>query len=441
MHLVLLSTYPPRRCGLATFAADLRAGLAIAAPRWRVDVCAVDRDGIRYGPAVTGTLRQDSRDDYRRAARTMAASGADLVVIQHEFGIFGGPDGGYLLELIDELAGFGVPYAMTLHTVLSAPTPGQAAVLARLCRGAARVTVFTGTARAIAAGSGVVDPERVAVVPHGVPGGLGRAVDPAAIRPMVAEALAAVAGFRVLSTFGLLRPGKGLETVIAAMPEVVARHPDARYLVAGATHPETIRHSGESYRTGLLRLARDLGVAGQVRLLDSFLTEPELAALLNRTELHLTPYRSPEQTCSGALTFALAAGCAVVSTSYRYAVDLVTPPDGPACGALVPFDDPAAFATAVGDLLADPQRLAAARAAARRLGAGLTWPAVGARFAEVFAEAARPVAGPAGPGRVRSAGRIRPARLHAPRVARLTAGGKPGWRHSEQPPAPASPAP
>jgi glycosyltransferase involved in cell wall biosynthesis len=440
VHLVLLSTYPPRRCGLATFAADLRAALASAAPRWRVDVCAIDRDGITYGPAVTGVLDQHAREGYRRAARAVAASGADLVVIQHEFGIFGGPDGGYLLDFVDELTVHGVPYVVTLHTVLAVPSPGQAGVLARLCRGAARVTVFTGTARGVAARSGVVDPDRVAVVPHGVPGVLGREVDPAAVRPMMAEALAAVAGSRVLSTFGLLRPGKGLETVIAAMPEVVARHPDVQYLVAGATHPEVIRGSGESYRTELVRLARDLGVAEQVRFVDTFLTEPELAALLYRTEVHRTPYRSPEQTCSGALTFALAAGCAVVSTSYRYAIDLVTPTDGPPCGVLVPFDDPAAFAAAVGDLLADPDRLTAARAAARRLGAGLTWPAVGARFAEVFADAALT----AGPVRVRSAGRIRPGRLHVrvgePRVATSTAGGEPAWSHSRQPPVSVGPA-
>lgn len=433
MHVVLLSTYPPRRCGLAVFTADLRAALAGAAPRWRVDVCAIDRDGITYGPAVTGVLDQDDRDAYRRAARAVAASGADLVVIQHEFGIFGGPDGGYLLDFASELTARGVPYVVTLHTVFAAPSPGQAGVLAGLCRAAARVTVFTETARAVATRSGVVDPDRVSVVPHGVPGGLGRAIDPAAVRPVVAESLAAVAGARVLSTFGLLRPGKGLETVIAAMPVVVARHPDVRYLVAGATHPEVVRHSGESYRTGLVRLAHDLGVAEQVRFLDSFLTEPELAALLDRTEVHLTPYRSPEQTCSGVLTFALAAGCAVVSTPYRYAVDLVTPPDGPPRGALVPFDDPAAFATTVGDLLADPERLAAARAAARRLGAELGWPAVGGRFAEVFSAAAPPLAGPA---RVPSAGRAQPARLHARvgefRVARTpTAGGEPAWSNHQ----------
>jgi glycosyltransferase involved in cell wall biosynthesis len=476
MQLVLLSTYPPRRCGLATFSADLLAGLRASVPDWRVDVCAIDRsvaggDGAtarpRYGPEVTVRLEQDDRADYRRAARAVVASGADLVVIQHEFGIFGGPNGCYLLEFTDELAAHGIPYAITLHTVLAAPTVGQAGVLARLCRGAAQVTVFTGTAREVAIASGVVDPDRLAVVPHGVPPVLVRpaetrpaetrlaGVQAAGIRPAVAEALAAVAGYRVLSTFGLIRPGKGLETVIEALPEVVSRHPDVRYLVAGATHPEVVRRSGESYRTGLAELAGRLGVAGHVRFVDSFLTEPELAALLHRSELHLTPYRTPEQTCSGVLTFALAAGCAVVSTSYRYAVDLVTPPDAPPRGVLVPFDDPAAFAAAVGDLLADPVRLAATRAAARQAGAELSWPVVGRRFAAVFSAAAvfsdaTAFSDAAPPDRaltrVRSAVRIRTARL-LERVAdvrvatTVTAGGEPAWPGSQPPPVPASPAP
>jgi glycosyltransferase involved in cell wall biosynthesis len=435
MHLVVLSTYPPRRCGLATFTADLRSALRTSAPRWRVDVCAVDRDGLAYGPEVVEVLDQDDRDGYRRAARAVAATGADLVVIQHEYGIFGGPDGSHVLEFADELAAHGLPYAVTLHTVLAAPSPGQARVLARLCRGAARVTGFTETSRRIATRAGTVAPARFAVVPHGVPARLAGPAAVAAVGPALGEALAAVEGARVLSTFGLLRPGKGLETVVAAMPAVVARHPDVRYVVAGATHPEVVRASGEQYRTGLAALARDLGVAGQVRFADTFLTEAELVALLRRTDVYLTPYRSVEQTCSGPLTFALAAGCAVVSTSYRYAMEMVMPAGEPARGALVPFDNPAAFAAAINELLDDPERLAETRRAAQKLAAELTWPAVGTSFAAVFA-AAVPGAG------VGSTVRMRPARLAElvakPRVTPVP-GGEPLWSPSRPPPASASP--
>jgi glycosyltransferase involved in cell wall biosynthesis len=385
MHLVVLSTYPPRRCGLATFTSDLRAALAVSAPHWRVEVCAVDRDGLRYGPEVVATLRQDDRGDYRRAAAAVAASRADLVLIQHEYGIFGGADGSYLLEFTGELARLDVPYAATLHTVLSEPTTGQAGAAAGLCRTAVRVTGFTGAARTIATQAGWVEPDRFVVVPHGVPDLLsepgGRA---ALLGSRLAAELAAAGDAPVLSTFGLLRPGKGLETAILAMPQIVASHPDVRYLVAGATHPETVRRSGEAYRDRLVDLARGLRVAEHVRFIDAYLTEPELAALLQRTDIYLTPYKSAEQTCSGALTFALAAGCPVVSTAYRYARELAGGGDAAPWGVLVPLEDPGAFAEAVSALLADPQRLAAAGDAARAVGEQLHWPAVAARFAHVL---------------------------------------------------------
>lgn len=428
MRLVVLSTYPPRRCGIATFTADLRSALRTSSPGWRVDVCAVDRDGLAYGPEVIDVVDQDDRDDYRRAARAVVATGTDLVVVQHEYGIFGGPDGSHVLDFVDELAALGMPYAVTLHTVLPAPSPGQAGVLAGVCRDATRVSVFTETARQVATRAGSVEQEQVAVVPHGVPARLGEPVVPAEVGPLVGEVMASLDGARILSTFGLLRPGKGLETAISALPAVVERHPDVRYVIAGATHPEVVRRSGEEYRRSLITLVGELGIREHVRFIDAFLSEVDIAALLARTELYLTPYRSPDQTCSGPLTFALGAGCPVVSTSYRYAMDLVTPPDAPARGALVPFDDPAAFAAAITDLLGDPERLTEVRESARKLGTELTWPAVGARFASMFADAAPP-------SRIRSAVRLRP-------VGRTSAaGGEPVWSYSQQPPASANPAP
>jgi glycosyltransferase involved in cell wall biosynthesis len=220
-------------------------------------------------------------------------------------------------------------------------------------------------------------------VPHGVPAPMFDPPPPDTVGPALREGLAGLDGARVLSTFGLLREGKGLETVIEALPRVVARHPDVQYLVVGATHPETLRRSGEEYRQRLVALAQERGVAGHVRFVDAFLTEEELGVLLGRTDVYLTPYRSPEQSCSGALTFALAAGCAVVSTAYRYAQELVPPQ----AGVLVPFDDPAAFAEGICALLDDPDRLRAARQAARAAAAPLRWPAVGEQFAGVLAAA------------------------------------------------------
>lgn len=390
MRLVVVSTYPPRRCGLAAFTADLRTALVEAVPDWVVQVCALDRDRLSYGPEVIEVIRQDCPDDYHRAADNLAAGGADLVVIQHEYGIFGGPDGADVLDLADGLRRCGVPYVVTLHTLRATPSPGQAATLAELCSGAARVTGFTATAQDLAEQTGVAAPDRFVVVPHGAPAVLrAESFDTRLLRPAVRQTLDAMAKARMLATFGLIGPSKGLETAIAALLAVIDRHPDVRYVIAGATHPEVARHGKDTYRSALTALARRLGVADHITFIPAFLTEAELAALLAGTEIYLTPYRSREQICSGALTFALAAGTPVVSTAYPYAVDMVTPPDRPAAGVLVPFDDSAAFADGIRALLDDPHRMAAARGSAWGLGAELLWPSVAARFARVFAQAAR----------------------------------------------------
>ncbi|MEN3307076.1 MAG: hypothetical protein V7603_3278 [Micromonosporaceae bacterium] len=391
-RLVMVSTYPPRRCGLATFTRDLRAALAVAAPGWRVDVAAIDRGGLPYGAEVLTTIRHDDLADYRRAATAIAAAGTDLVVVQHEYGIFGGPDGRHVLTLAAELRRRELPYVVTLHTVVSAPTEGQAAVLRQLCASAAAVTVFTPGAPALLAAGGPALPVPVGVVPHGAPVVLrerGRTVPASSrVRPVLPDA----GGGPVLTTFGLIGPGKGLEQVISALPAIVAGHPRARYVVAGATHPEVLRTAGEAYRDGLVALAARLGVAGHVQFLDAFLSDVELAELLAHTTIYLTPYRGVEQACSGTLAFALVAGCPIVSTPYRHAREILGPAaagraGGTAPGVLVPPDDAVALAGAVVGLLDDPVRLAAAGDAAYALGAGLTWPSVAARFAEVYTAA------------------------------------------------------
>ncbi|GAA2008809.1 glycosyltransferase [Catenulispora subtropica] len=388
-RVVLVSTYPPRRCGIATFTQDLRNALADVAPDLETRVCAVDREELDH-PAVDYVLRQDTREDYAAVAARIAADGAGVVVIEHEYGIFGGPDGVWITEFAGELHRRGVPYLVTLHTVLSAPSAGQAAALRRLCRDAFAVTVFTRTARRFALETGIVAPaDRIAVLPHGAPTVLrsGIGLDDRAghdIRPEVSDLLVSAREHRLLSTFGLVSPGKGLEHAIAAVAEVVEAHPDVRYVIAGATHPEIVRRHGEEYRIGLSALAADLGVGEHVRFLDFFLTDAEIALLLNRTEVFLTPYRSRDQISSGALTFAVAAGCPVVSTSFHYAEDLL----GGGAGLTVHPDDHPGFVRALRAMLGEPRRLARARAAARELGATLGWPTVASRFADTVRMAA-----------------------------------------------------
>ena len=321
------------------------------------------------------------RDDvtsYVAAARALDRAGVDVVLVQHEFGIFGGEAGSHVVEFVGALT---MPYAVTLHTVLPRFTAEQTAVVHRLCGGAAVVTVFTESARRLLIEQELAAGSRVRVVPHGAPAELYADVDHVEARTL----LGLPTSGHVMSTFGLLSPGKGIETAIHAMQLLRSEHPDLHYVVAGRTHPEVARRDGERYRHCLEALADDLGVGDRVVFLDRFLDLDELAALLGVSDVVCTPYRGEEQSVSGVLTFALASGCPIVSTPYRYARDVLA--DG--AGVIVDFDDDEGIADAVHWLL-EPEAGRAARDAARRVAARMPWPIVGASLRDVLAEAARP---------------------------------------------------
>jgi glycosyltransferase involved in cell wall biosynthesis len=380
-RLGIVSTYVPRRCGLATYTADLREALGVATDDLESVVVAIDRDGLSYGDEVVAAIRQDHIADYEDAAGRIQAAGIDVVLIQHEYGIFGGPNGSHVLHLANALTARGIPYLVTLHTLLSTPTPGQAATLTALCSGAAGVTVFTETARRMAIRAGIAAAHQITVVPHGAPSVLRSSPPATALDPL----LRSFGDDPVLTTFGLVSAGKGLEDAIGAMAAVVARHPRTRYVIAGATHPEVVRLEGEAYRDSLHARVRSLGLTDNVHFVDSFLTPEELSALLRRTTIFVTPYLSPEQICSGALTFAVAAGCPVVSTAYSYAEDLLST----GAGIVVPCHDVSALSDAVCRLLDDPVALAGARSHADARGAGLVWPAVALTAGELVRGVAR----------------------------------------------------
>lgn len=403
MRVAIVSTYPPRPCGIGIFSRDLRAALRQTDPSVQVDVVPIVRDtGRPDGPEVVTLVHQDVRSDYVAAARVLDGRDTDVVLVEHEYGIFGGDAGAYVLSLVEQLT---QPLVVTLHTVLSQPSVRQAETLRALCHHATLVTVFTETARRMVVEARLVPPERVRVVPHGAP----VVLRPDSVPEGPVMALKPLDGRTVLSTFGLISAGKGIEVAIKALPAVVAAHPEVLYLVAGQTHPEVVKHEGERYRLDLERLVRDLDLTDHVQFVDRFLSTEELAVLLRRTDLYLTPYGSREQIVSGALTFAVVAGCPVVSTPYYYAEDLLSA----GAGVLVPFGDPDALAGAVLGLLDDPAALAAARAEADRVGAGLTWPAVGAQLLEVLGEAAElgPVGAEEAGQPAPSSPRIRPDHL------------------------------
>jgi glycosyltransferase involved in cell wall biosynthesis len=374
MRTAIVSTYPPRACGIGTFAADVRSTLLGVGGVERVDFVAVVNEPSRpQRRGLLSTIGQAVRGDYVRTARMLGRLDVDAVLLQHEYGIFGGLDGEYVLSFANELA---QPLVVTLHTVLSEPTSHQLGVLSDLCERAELVIVMTETAERLLVECGACAAEKIRVVPHGAPARLTARASANAGTPRTRERI-------TLSTFGLLSPGKGLETAIEALPAIVDRHPKVVYVIAGRTHPDVAYREGERYRLMLERRVLELDLGEHVEFDDCFLSIDELSDLLAATDVFVTPYRSREQIASGALTFAIAAGCAVVSTPYWYAQDMLAS----GAGRLVPFDDAAALADAVCGYLDEPDLLAAARSEARRIGSSLAWPAVAEATAAVLHEA------------------------------------------------------
>src|SRR5919108_236665 len=364
MRTAIVSTFPPRACGIGTFAADLRTTLACTDAVSAADLVAVVHEpSSPQRPGVLATIAQAVRGDYVRTARMLGRLDVDVVLLQHEYGIFGGLDGEYVLSFARELA---QPLVLTLHTVLSEPTPHQAEVLTELCAEAELVIVMTDTACRLLVDSGACPDEKVRIVPHGAPARITARA--ASEREQQRSTLGDDGAFR-LSTFGLISPGKGLETVIEALPAMIERYPGISYTVAGRTHPDIARREGERYRLMLERRVLELGLEEDVEFDDRFLTIDELTDLLAATDVFVTPYGNREQIASGALTFAIAAGCAVVSTPYWYAQDMLAS----GAGLLVPFGDPEALANAVCSYVERPDALAKARAEAQRIGSSLAW--------------------------------------------------------------------
>jgi len=302
-----VSTYAPVRCGIATFTADLSA--AVRESR----IVALD-PGTADGPypaEVRHQIRRDTFADYARAARAIDAESLGAVSVQHEYGIWGGPDGAWVLDFVRALR---TPVVATLHTVLRHPTPSQRRVLHELVGAAAATVVMSNAAADLLTRSYAVEPSRVQIIPHGVP-------DLPLVNADSVKPLLGLEGRTVILSFGLLGPGKGYESAIAAMPAVVAADPTAVYVIVGATHPEAIRREGEAYRHQLEAEAASLGMTEHVRFVGRFVDSAELALWLEAADIFLTPYPNLEQIVSGTLSYAMGAGKAIVSTPYAYAVE------------------------------------------------------------------------------------------------------------------------
>jgi glycosyltransferase involved in cell wall biosynthesis len=340
-RIALIGNALPRRCGLATYTSHVFDALRERYPALKIDYYAMNDPGgwYDYPPSVTGVIREEALDDYLRTARRIEASGAELVWVQHEFGIFGGPAGSRLLPLLERLS---VPIAITLHSVLDSPSAEQRTVMERLIRLADRLIVMAEKGRSILRTVYRAPDDKIAVIPHGVP-------DRPYCPPALAKPAFGLAGRKVLLTFGLLSPNKGIETMIEAMPAILADHPDADYVIAGATHPHLLAREGELYRNSLKRRAEQLGVGNHLRWIDRFLDQESLLDLIAAADIYVTPYLSLTQITSGTLAYAVALGKPVVSTPYHHAVEIV----GPDNGILASPGEADAFAGAVNRLLGD----------------------------------------------------------------------------------------
>ena len=374
-RIAFLGGYLPRLCGIATFTHDLCEAVATAAPSSQCYTGAVnDRpEGYVYPPRVRFELDEKDLDSYRRGADFLNFDNADVLCVQHEFGIYGGPAGSHLLALLKEVR---MPVVTTLHTVLRDPNADQRKVMEELIRRSGRLVVMARKGAEILRETYGVADTQVDIIPHGIP-------DMPFLDSSVYKAQFGVEGRQVLLTFGLLGPGKGSEYAIEALPEIVQRHPNVVYLVLGATHPHLVARDGENYRLGLERLAEDRGVKDHVIFYNRFVSLEDLKEFIGATDIYLTPYLNEAQITSGTLAYVFGAGKAVVSTPYWHAQELLA--DGR--GTLVPFRDPRAIAEGVCAYLDDPVRLQRTRQEAHRLGREMIWPSVAQRFLESFQRA------------------------------------------------------
>jgi len=374
-RIAFLGNYLPRLCGIATFTHDLCEAVSGAVPRAQCYAGAVnDRvERYEYPPRVRFELLEKDLDSYRRAADFLNFNNADVLCVQHEFGIYGGPAGSHLLALLKEVR---MPVVTTLHTILRDPSAVQRTVMDELAQRSDRLVVMAQKGADILRGTYGVPDAKLDVIHHGIPD------IPFADSRFFKEQFG-VEGRVVLLTFGLLGPGKGIEYVIEALPEIVQAHPNVVYLVLGATHPHLLAREGEHYRLSLERLAEERGVKEHLIFHNRFVSLDDLTEFIGATDIYITPYLNEGQITSGTLAYVFGAGKAVVSTPYWHAQELLA--DGR--GILVPFRDPGAIAAGVCEFLDNPQRLEETRRIAYRLGREMIWPAVAQRYLLSFQHA------------------------------------------------------
>lgn len=371
--VIFLSTYPPQECGIATFTQHLLRSLSSGGKAYDARVAALMRRGdvCRHGRDVVHCIDNNVPGEYLRAAEFVNQGDVDIVSIQHEYGLFSGEWGS---DILDFLSACRRPAVATLHTVLPEPNGPQREIIQEMSRRCERLVVMAHTGIDLLESRFGVPRDRVVMIPHGVP-------DVPRVAPTDARRALGLPERRMILTFGLLSRGKGIEHMIDAMPAILERHDDVVYVVLGETHPNIVRIEGESYREELVERARDLGVEGHVRFVNRFLNDDALLPWLQSADVYVTPYLGRDQITSGTLSYAVAAGCAVVSTPYIYARELLADDRG----RLADFMSGASLAGQINALLGDAPLWRRLRQRAHAYGRAMTWRTVGRSYRDLFA--------------------------------------------------------
>jgi len=371
-RIAVIGNYLPRHCGIATFTTDLCGAISAKYGTARLLALPVNdtEEGYDYPPPVRWSLAQDNVKSYEEAAGFLNFNNIDMVCLQHEYGIFGGPAGSHILHLLRRLK---MPVVTTLHTVLREPNPSQLMVMEEIAELSDRLIVMSQLSSQILQEVFKVPGSKIDMVPHGVP-------DLPFLDPNFYKDRFGVEGKAVLVTFGLLSPNKGIENVIQALPQVLSKHKNVVYMVAGATHPHILRREGEKYRSGLEALAKEMGVESQVIFHNRFVSPEEMVEFIGAADIYITPYRHEAQVVSGTLAYALGAGKAIISTPYWHAIELLDDRRG----ALVPFQNPDAIAQKTIELLDTPATRHAMRKRAYLFARDMVWKSVAQGYMESF---------------------------------------------------------
>ncbi|MFP4041529.1 MAG: glycosyltransferase family 4 protein [Bacteroidales bacterium] len=376
MKLVFISTYPPRKCGIGTFTENLVKSVVSERDKSNVVeepiIIALNEDKAEYDypGEVKFVIRANHQKDYIQAARFINFSGADVCVLQHEFGIYGGEMGVFILPLISRLQ---IPLVVTFHTVLKNPSYVQRSIVQEIAKKADKVTVMSNLAVSFLKDIYKTTSQKIELIEHGVPD----------FDPLPQQQLKAKYGFpsrRIILTFGLIGRNKGIETVLHTLPKIIKEHPDVLYIILGKTHPGVVKISGEEYREYLKMLVKKYHLENHVYFHDHFVSEEVLFEYLSLSDIYITPYLSEEQITSGTLMYAIGAGSCVISTPYWHAKELLDKERGILFG----FKNYEQLAGILNDLLSHPEKLEKYRKKAAEYGKKITWQRIGRHYLNLY---------------------------------------------------------